>query len=283
MAANAGKIVFGPKPLAKDESDEETWKTAFGAEDAIYGRLFLEKPIVKTEIDGKNPANMVDASIHVLIDGKEVESGAHGSFCSPNKGALYTFSAGGDKMYTWETFSLFLRPETDFPHLSHPDVSKPSQAFADAVKELEGGEHAVQVEFRYEYNGSLSPALAAGEFQLSVDAGAAPTDFGRGLPEPAQKNEALEAEMREALKQAKWEYEVLAISIVSPDWQIHHDPVTHRITNRSVDTFVAFKLADGTFKAFNISFKQMFDSEKYGATVQRGVGENFVLKKTFLQ
>ena len=300
--ANVGNIVFANDPISFKTPDASLFKKDFSASETIFGRLYLPQSISNTpveritndkgevllklgDIKGEStefPGNAVNLSYHVSINGVPIVTEMKGKFSDVNPNAMYTWFVAGDEMYIWTTRQLFFLPPSDFEHLDRDEIRDPSIAFAKALTTQKPGKHTVDVEIRFtcmssNCEGGLSEPIASGQFTLNLtedDLATLGKEYGRGLPEAKMRNKTLEASMKKALKDADWEYEIIKVAIVQSDWQINRNSFGH-ITDRSLDTYVAFKMKDDMYKAFNISFKQLYDGKNYGTTQVRGVGNSF--------
>lgn len=274
-AISAQDIAFTNKLMQQDKFEvPNPPKTSFKMGEGIYAVANLSSPIVKTTVNGTNPSNQVNLGYFVKINGEPVVSSRTGRFAQPVPGAMFTRSVGGDEMYEYNKLYLVVIPEETHPRLNVPEVSAPGKVFLEGIAKAGPGTHKIDVELRYAtLDGQIGPTLAKGTFTLVVDR-VESLDLGGDLPKAKMSNPALVQTMKAALALGDWQYQVLKINIIRPDWQIHRNALG-AITHRSIDTYVAFKMNDGKCKAFNISFKQPFAGGGYGATQVNGTGDSF--------
>ncbi len=274
-AISAQDIAFTNKLMQQDKFEvPNPSKTSFKLGEGIYAVANLPTPIVKTTVNGTNPANQVNLGYFVKINGEPIVSNRTGRFAQPVPGAMFTRAVSGSEMYEYNKLYLVVIPDEKHPRLNVPEVSYPGKAFLDGIAKAGPGTHKVDVELRYAtLDGQMGSTLAKGNFTLVVDK-VQSLDLGGDLPKAQMTNPALVQTMKTALARGGWQYQVLKINIIRPDWQIHRN-VLGVITHRSIDTYVAFKMNDGKCKAFNISFKQAFAGGGYGATQVNGTGDSF--------
>ncbi len=269
----AQEITFTSHRLSKDQTTIKAAQGSFKASEGIYGVAKMAMPIVQTTVDGTQPGNYVHLGYFVKIDGVPVVSKRKGMMAEPVEGAMFTRFVGGGEMYEQDRLSFVLLADPKHPKLSDPEVSGPSKEFLKGLRKAGKGNHQVEVELRYLFDGKISQPLASG--RITVDAQNLPAqDMDGDLPAAKMSDPGLVASMKSALVKGKWKYQVLKINIVESKWEIHRNSFG-RITHRSIDTYVAFRTDASTCKAYNISFRQNYDGQRYGATQVNGVGENF--------
>lgn len=249
-------------------------KTDFNIGQGIYAVATMEKEVANTTIDGANPSNSVNLGYFVKINGKAVVSNRVGRFAVAVPGAMFTRNIGGDEMYVNKQLYFVISATPDHPRLNVVEVSGPSKEFAKAIAEAGTGKHKVDVELRYEFNGQVSEPLSSGSFFINVDRAVKTVDLDGDMPAAKMNNSALSASMTTALRNGGWKYKVLKINIISASWKIHRN-LDGKITHRTVDTYVGFKMDDGSCKAFNISFAQEYYGGKYNETKVNGTGDSF--------
>lgn len=259
-------------------------KTSFKMGEGIYGFAALDKPIVQTTINGANPANFVNVGYFVKVNGVPVTSDRFGRYATAVPGAMYSKFVGGDDMYSSKVIYIVILAEENHPRLTVPDVGGPGKEFLKAVAKAGKGSHKVDVELRYinQVNKDVvSNPIATGSFTFQVDKAVGTTDLDGTMPAAKMSDAALNRTMVAALKTGGWKYQVLKINIVSPTWTIHRG-VLGNITHRTIDTYTAFKMDDGTCKAFNISFRQDYYSSRFNETQVNGTGDSFEISCTKL-
>lgn len=252
-------------------------KTSFKMGQGIYGFAALDKPIVETTINGLNPANYVNVGYFVKINGTPVTSDRFGRSATAVPGAMFSKFVSGSEMYSDKVLYFVILAEENHPRLTVPDVSGPGKEFLKAVAQAGKGTHKVDVELRYInqiYKDYVSTPIATGSFTLEVDKAFGTTDLDGSMPAAKMNDAALNRTMVAALKTGGWKYQVLKINIVSPDWKVHRGALGN-ITHRTIDTYTAFKMDDGTCKAFNISFRQDYYSNRFNETQVNGTGDSF--------
>lgn len=272
--ASAQEIFFTSQVMQQDEfqvpsSPKKTFKIGEG----IYAVAKMQTQIVNTKINGENPGNSVNLGYFVKINGEPVISNRAGRFAEAVPGAMFTRSVGGGEMYENDKLYFVVMADAKHPRLNVAEVNSPGKAFMKGVMKAGTGTHKVEVELRYSYNGAVSEPISKGNFTLVVDK--LPTlDLDGEMPQAKMNNPALVKSMTAALANGNWKYKVLKINIVETDWEIHRNDFG-RITHRSIDTYVAFKMDDEKCKAFNISFKQNFADSGYGTIQVNGTGDNY--------
>ncbi len=248
-------------------------KSAFKYGDGIYGFASLRTPVVETTINGENPSNSVNLGYFVKVNGEPLVSNRVGRFAAAVPGAMFSKSLAGGEMYEDKVLYLVLMAEAGHPRLNVTEVSGPGQELMKGLAKAGVGSHKVDVEIRYMFQNAISEPLAKGSFTVVVDK-LPNIDLSADLPAAKMNDPALVKTMVTALRTGGWKYQVLKINIVSPNWTIHREPLG-KITHRTIDTYTAFKMDDGTCKAFNLSFRQDYYTNAYHETQTNGTGDSF--------
>lgn len=96
-------------------------------------------------------------------------------------------------------------------------------------------------------------------------------DLG-GIPEPATRDQKLEAEMINISKTLFDDGRIPVKAIIkTADWAYDRDAFGN-IIDRFHTAYIIFKMTDGTYRMVDIGFKQMYNGSTYGKTQSRGIG-----------
>lgn len=121
----------------------------------------------------------------------------------------------------------------------------------------------------------LAPACAGVQDLQSEFVTGKPALSKATLKEAKMQDDALEASMIQALKDAKWKEEVRGVTITAAEWTAHRDPVHGQITHRTIPADVVAHLEGNSYcRLFSLSFKQPFDGTSYGTTALNGTGDS---------
>lgn len=260
------EIIWDDNPYIKTENN------TFEGNDPIYGVIQFENSIMNTPITD-NPGTTVQLGYFVTINGKPIESKEVGSFAIPIPGAMFTREY--NDVYDLQPITLCLIPSESDRYKSNVNKQGPYRAFSAGLAEAGIGAHEIEVSIRFMDGGNISEPIAKGKFTLILKSLSNFTPASR-FPAAKKTDAALETSMKKALKDGGWDYQVKKINIVETEWEIHRNNFGY-ITKRTIDTYTAFTLSDGSCKVFNLSFKQDYNGGTYGTTQVNGTGQSYLL------
>jgi hypothetical protein len=253
---NIGRIVWAKERLRMDAQDRIALQTSFKYGEPIYGRVYLSKSLAVLAREQSCPNSTLAFRLNAFVDGVD-------------KGVI---NRNAFESEDWTTVQVTLRltpgDEKDRMNIGLPE------AWDAIAASLPAGSHKVRVEF-YSLGSEKGCALklASGEFTFEkTDKAVGPA--GLKLPEPLMRNTKLEAEMVRAVKDRGWKNEEpVKVVIVERDWRMIRDPFG-TITHREINTHVVLrKLADGSLRANDISFRQEArPGNAWGPTEVYGIG-----------
>ncbi len=253
---NIGRIVWAKERLRMDSQDRIALQTSFRYGDPIYGRVYLAKSMSAIAQEKGCPNTNLTFQLKAVVDGAD-------------KGVI---SKNAFESEEWTTVQVTLRL-TPGDQIDRMNDGLPEKWDAMAAS-LPSGSHKVRVEF-YSLGSAkdCSLKLAEGEFAFEkTDKAVGPA--GVKLPEPLMKDPKLEAEMVRAVKDRGWKNEEpVKVVILERDWRMIRNQVG-TITHREVNTHVVLrKVADGSLRANDISFRQEARrGNTWGPTEVYGIG-----------
>ncbi|MFN8256870.1 MAG: hypothetical protein U0W24_14340 [Bacteroidales bacterium] len=263
---NAQKLVFSKKPITIKAENPADFSTEFNAGDNIYAMGYFDTDLASFCGAGAR------YNVSVFIDTNPGYTG-QGDF-----GVFYPLTpANGKNSYSLvELFPAFTPDNQDGCLLM----------MRDFIRIMKPGKHNILVKITNE-NADI---LAKGSFILNCTADGLSKwnemikpfedrelEKAR-MPKAVQSNPALEAQMKNVLKESYPDETPLRLVITENAWTVEKNSITGKIEYRWISTAVAQKRANGECIVYWISFKNNYENGKYGELLLNGVGDNFPIK-----
>lgn len=154
-----GKIVFAKNKITNESFTPQNLVTSFDANDRIYGRIFLDKPLAgyfrdyDWDFDYANTFDNYNYSIEIYVDGKKVIQWL-------NELPKFEFNR-------YRFMDMTIVPEAEKKY----DFSMSVRDWLNVVSKLDPGDHKVEIEFTPalpEYPGTDIDPVSKGSFTLNV-------------------------------------------------------------------------------------------------------------------
>lgn len=231
-----GQIVFANHWITNENFNQENLKTRFDANEQIFGRIYLDKPLADYyreydwDYDYSSAFDDYNYSIEIFADGKKVIQWLH--------------QLPEIQFNTYRMLELTLVPEPDRKF----NYSMPLSDWLDVVKRIGEGEHEIRVEFSPASPANLGvfkEPVSEGSFTLNVsrESRQALTEiYTIGLPEPTLTGEELENEIVDASEDLYNGLVPVKAVIIEPTGQMQYNRDRRgNIINRYFTASVAYK------------------------------------------
>lgn len=231
-----GQIVFANHWITNENFNPENLKTRFDANEQIFGRIYLHKPLADYyreyywDYDYSSQFDSYNYSIEIFADGKKVIQWLH--------------QLPEIQFNTYRMLELTLVPEPDRKF----EYSMPLSDWLNVVSRLGAGEHEIRVEFSPASPsnlGVLKEPVSEGSFTLEVSdesRKALMETYTISLPEPTLAGDELENEIVSASEDLYTGLVPVKAVIIEPTGQMQYNRDRQgNIMNRYFMAAVAYK------------------------------------------
>jgi hypothetical protein len=262
----AQKIIFSKKPISIKAENPSAFTNEFSAGDNIYAMGYYDTDLASF----CSPEVVFNVSIFIDTD---PDFGGQGHF-----GVNYPIKANISKN-SYSSVELF-------PAFAPDNQDGCLLMMRDFNRQMNPGKHNIMVKITNAYG----DILAKGYFKLDCNADGLskwnqmvlPFEEreieNARMPKAVQSNPALEAQMKNVLKDNYPGETPLRVVILDNQWTIEKNALTGKPDYKWISTAVAQKKADGKCFVYWISFKQNYENGKYGELLEKGIGDNMQIK-----